>query len=66
METYIVLYRDEGMIFLDEPLGFMCEAEDVDHAEEQCRDAYPNCETVWVYKGDDMAQALSDYDYSWE
>ena len=30
---------------------FNCMAEDVDHAEEQCLDAYPNCGIVWVNEG---------------
>lgn len=30
---------------------FNCMAEDVDHAEEQCLDAYPNCNIVWVNEG---------------
>ena len=31
--------------------GFNCMAEDGDHAEEQCLDAYPNCSIVWVNEG---------------
>ncbi len=38
MNTYIALYRDVGSNPLDTPLGFRCEAEDADHAQEQCED----------------------------
>ena len=37
MQTYIVLYRDQTLLPLDAPLGFRCQADDPDHAEEQCR-----------------------------
>lgn len=48
MKTYIVLYRDDSLKPLDPPLGFKCQADNGDHAEEQCINAYPNCDVVWV------------------
>ena len=63
----MVLYREDGMHPLDAPLGFGCWAEDMDHAEEQCLDAYPDCDIVWVVQTDEyetvkaLDQALQDY-----
>lgn len=62
MKTYIVLYRTDYLLPADPPFGFRCQAEDTDHAEEQCENAYPDCDIVWVYVGDDDLQdALDDY-----
>ncbi len=65
MDNYVVLYRDEKiMSLLDEPFGFQCFAEDIDHAGEQCLDAYPNVDIVWVWQGEygiGMDEALNDY-----
>ncbi len=61
MKTFIVLYREAYLSPLDPPFGFRCEAEDTDHAEEQCENAYPNCEIVWIWEGDSMQDALDDY-----
>lgn len=63
MGSYIVLFRDHGMSSLEEPLAFPCEAEDGDHAEEQCLNAYPACEVLWVFSGTNSAAAYADY---WE
>lgn len=62
METYIVLYRIESIMTpLDSPFGFRCQADDPDHAEEQCIAAYPDCAVVWVSKTSDYALSLEDY-----
>ena len=62
MKTYIVLYRIESVLMpLDPPFGFRCEADDSDHAEEQCVNAYPDCDVVWVWEGADLQDALDDY-----
>jgi hypothetical protein len=65
MKNYVVLYRIESiMCALDEPFGFQCHAEDSDHAEEQCLNAYPDCDVVWVWEGAEgvgMQPALDDY-----
>ena len=61
MKTYIVLYRDEDQKPLDKPLAFQCMAEDTDHAEEQCINAYPDCLIAWVYIGTDVMAAYDDY-----
>lgn len=62
MIQYTVLYRIESIMSpLDVPFGFQCWAEDMDHAEEQCLNAYPDCDVVWVKDCDDMELALDDY-----
>ena len=66
MNSYMVLYRDSAvMCDSDPPFGFHCMAEDSDHAEEQCVDAYPDCDVVWVVESlgtaDDYQYALNDY-----
>ena len=69
MKNYVVLYRDEKIMCpLDAPFGFQCFAEDTDHAEEQCQNAYPGVDVVWVWEGPErcgMKPALEDY-YSYE
>jgi len=65
MKNFVVLYRDESIMSpLDSPFGFQCWAEDVDHAEEQCLNAYPGVDIVWAWTGPHgvgMAPALADY-----
>ena len=62
MNPYIVLYRIESIqTAFDAPFGFECQADDADHAEEQCLNAYPDADMVWVYEGDDYQDALDDY-----
>lgn len=62
MNVYLVLYRIESVMApSDAPFGFRCHAEDVDHAEEQCVDAYPDCGIVWVADTDDYEEALKQY-----
>ena len=65
LKNYVVLYRDgTSMAALDQPLGFQCYAEDSNHAEEQCENAYPDCEIVWVWQGPNgigMQAALNDW-----
>jgi len=65
MNTYLVLYRNNNLGFLEPPFGFRCQAEDTDHAEEQCLDAEPDAELVWVVETDDYQEALEHY-YYWE
>lgn len=59
--TYIVLYRTDYSAPMDPPFGFRCDADDTDHAEEQCLNAYPDCDIVWVWLGDSYQDALDDY-----
>ena len=48
METYVVLYTDAGYKIGEDPRCFICSAEDMEHAEEQCMSAYPDGLIVWV------------------
>ena len=52
MLNYVVLHREVGAGPLDPPQGFQCWAEDSDHAEEQCENAYPDNEILWVWQGE--------------
>ena len=61
MEYMTVLYRDADLLPGDAPLVFQCQADDGDHAEEQCVGAYPGCEVVWVVETQDIEQAYQDY-----
>lgn len=52
MNTYTVFYiiEVEGLQWQ----FFLCQADDADHAEEQCMNAYPTCSIIWVNEGDDQ------------
>ena len=64
MKNYVVLYRIEEVLKpVDEPFAFVCMADNADHAEEQCTNAYPDCNVIWVYQGSDVNAAYVDY---WE
>jgi hypothetical protein len=66
MKEYIVLYRIEKIMApTDGPFGFACHADDEDHADEQCINAYPDADVVWVYEGSVMAKAWADYFQTW-
>lgn len=61
LKEYTVLYRIESIMCpLDALFGFHCWAENGDHAEEQCLNAYPDCDVVWVFEGTSMDDALDD------
>jgi hypothetical protein len=65
MNSYTVLYRIESIMSpLDIPFGFSCMAEDTDHAEEQCLNAYPDCDIMWVSMDMDYADTVNEYQ-SW-
>jgi hypothetical protein len=65
--TYVVLYRDDSIGAGDPPLAFECKADDADHAVEQCEDAYPGCDILWVRElqntpgGDTVEGVYLDY-----
>lgn len=65
MTEYIVLYNDPlTMLPLDVPQGFRCQADDPDHAEEQCQDAYPKASILWIHEGSFLDDALYDFWHS--
>ena len=52
LDNWVVLYRPIGCLPADPPEAFSCKAEDGDHADEQCRNAYAGCDVVWSFLGD--------------
>ncbi len=49
MNPFTVIYTEPG---IDEWWQFFeCHADDGDHAEEQCENAYPTCAVLWVNEG---------------
>ncbi len=64
LSPWVILFREAGDDFpADAPLAFTCAADDVEHAEEQCLNAYPGCHIVWAAQGCDVAAAFAEY---WE
>ena len=64
MRNFVVLFNDVDSSPVEDPMGFQCYAEDSDHAEEQCENAYPGCDVVWVWCGPEgvgAEPALKDY-----
>lgn len=62
LEDYIVLYREDD--FCADVFAFKCQAEDLEHAEEQFMNAYPEIEyhnLVWVVHGSDVEAAIDYY-----
>lgn len=57
MTVFHVLYREDSIPALAPPEAFRAEADDSDHAEEQCTNAYPGCEVLWVVETDDPDEA---------
>ncbi len=68
MKNYVVLYRDEKIMSpTDNPFGFQCWAENEDHATEQCLDANPETDVVFVWCGEHgvgIDPALAAYENS--
>lgn len=58
---FTVLYREPDSSPLEHPLIFHCQAENGDHAEEQCLNAYPYADPVWVSQTDNGDTALEEY-----
>ena len=62
MKNFVVLYRiDSIMSDLDAPFGMVVSADNAGHAEEQCVNAYPDGDVVWVFEGKDYSAALEEY-----
>ena len=59
LKEYVVLFVDRRTPDILE--GFLCEAEDGQHAEEKGMDAYPNADIVWVEEGNDWQWAQQKY-----
>jgi hypothetical protein len=61
MMNFIVLYRTKYLTELEEPFGFKCRADDIEHAEEQLINAEPDADIVWVVEANNYQEALDDY-----
>jgi hypothetical protein len=61
MTNYIIIYRDAGVHPLSAPLAFACQADDMDHAEEQCLNAYPGADILWWHEGHSFEEAMAEY-----
>ena len=60
--SFVVLYRIESIMSpLDAPFGMLVSADNAGHAEEQCINAYPDADVVWVFDGNNYHAALEDY-----
>ncbi len=62
--NYWVIYIEPSKVemSLKHWLVFNCLAEDIDHAKEQCMDAYPKCSILWVKQCQDHNQAINEYE----
>ena len=63
--NFVVLYRTAEMMPIEAPMCFQCWAEDSDHAEEQCCNAYPECDVLWVWQGEDGVGVQAAFDDYW-
>lgn len=61
LNEFVVIYDAGGNASCMVPEAFCCFAEDSDHADEQCQDAYPDCTVLEVYEGYSGEDALDDY-----
>ena len=61
MNKYILLYWDADALPADAPLAFACDADDTEHAEEQCENAYPGCVIAWTGHGMTLEEVYADY-----
>lgn len=61
MKTHVVLYRDDSLDPHEAPFVFVCEAKGIDHAEEQCENAHPGADIVWVHEGTCIEDAYAEY-----
>ena len=59
MRTYIVLYGEAGTAY--SCLGFRCQTDDMEHAKEQCENAYPLSTVLYVAETDKVHHALNLY-----
>lgn len=60
-DVYTVLFVPDNLKPPESILGFMCRADDVPDAANQCHKVYKKCEVLWVRKGDSFQEALDEY-----
>jgi hypothetical protein len=61
MNGFTVLYREMDGTGFETPSAFVCLADNSDHAEEQCLNAYPGCDVLSVEDTDDSNEAFERY-----
>ena len=61
MKAYVVLYANKQSIDGEPPFSMKCWAINENAAEEQCLDAQPDAEVVWVYQGEITDHAYADF-----
>lgn len=61
-EPWIVLYQTPSNPF--ETLGFQCQAESMDDADQQCETAHPGCNIPWAEPGTSREEAIEHWNAS--
>lgn len=59
--SYVVLCHGGGLLPADPPFAFPCQAENMEHAEEQALNAYPTASIVWATECASVDDAFADY-----
>lgn len=60
LKRWVVLYHEPHAKPLDFD-AFICEAEDMEHAESQFEDACPDCDAFWVSQSDTVLGAVGEW-----
>lgn len=60
MEKWNVIYRESDCGPLDFDV-FVCYAEDMNHADEQCLNAYPECEILWSDTENEVEETVKNW-----
>lgn len=61
LQDYVVLFRFPKQNPLHDPFIFLCQADDTEHAEEQCFDLYPSVSIVWIAQTKSCDEAFDEY-----
>lgn len=61
MKKFTVIYQEHEASLFSAPLCFVCDADDADHAQEQCENAYPQCDILWIVDTADIEEAFRRY-----
>jgi len=60
LESWCVVYRDADATSFDVEV-FKCKAESYEHAEEQCENAYPESDILWLLDTGDESEAIDNW-----
>lgn len=61
MNKWHVIYKEKDAFGSFDFDIFRCRAEDMDHAKEQCLDAYPDCQIVWADIEENPEETIKNY-----